>query len=514
MGLLIGFQAMLAPYPLFLIAIGTLLGIICGAIPGFTVTLGVVLALPFTFGMDPINGFALMIGVFIGGFSGGLISGILLGIPGTPASICTTFDGHPMAKNGEAGRALGLGVISSFFGTVISAVVLTTIGPIVARQSLKFGPWEITALVVFALSLIASLSDRSTLKGLIAGCLGLLLATVGIDTFGMVRFSFGVSALTTGFHMLTVLIGLFAFSQLLKSFEQLKRQQETGELAEYKHLKIPYKKILTDLKNQWFNVIRSSLIGTFIGALPAAGGDVANFVSYDQAKKMSKYPHKFGTGVPDGVIAAECANNGTAGGAFIPTLALGIPGDMPQAVMMGALILHGITPGPLLFQQQPRLVFSIYAACFIAAFFIIFWQFLCTRVFFRLSRVPQEYLAPVVLMLCSVGVFSLDNRVFDMWVLWIFGIVGYLMDKAEVPLAPIILGFILGPKMEAEFIRAWELSPSLTPFITRPISAFFIAGAVISVIVSYYQAHKLRKREMQYQMSEKKDFQGEIQGNM
>ena len=502
MGLLIGFQSMLAPYPLFLICLGTLMGIICGAIPGFTVTLGVVLALPFTFGMDPATGLALMIGVFIGGFSGGLISGVLLGIPGTPASICTVFDGHPMAKNGEPGRALGLGVIASFFGTVISALVLTTVGPVVAKQSLKFGPWEITALVIFALTLIASLSDKSTIKGLIAGCMGLLLATVGIDPFGKLRFNFDFDPLATGFSMLTVLIGLFAFSQLLKSFEELKKRQESGETIDYKLIKIPYRTLIKDVKNQWVNILRSSLIGTFVGALPAAGGDVANFVSYDQAKKMSKNPQKFGTGIPDGIVAAECANNGTAGGAFIPTIALGIPGDMPQAVMMGALILHGITPGPLLFQQQPKLVYGIYAACFIAAFFILFWQFFFVRLFFWISRTPQEHLAPVVLMLCSVGVFALDNRMYDIWVLWVFGIVGYLLDKAEVPLAPIILGFILGPKVEIEFIRAWQLSPSLTPFFTRPIAAILLAAAVVSVIVSYYQIYRLRKSETRFQQTD------------
>ncbi len=483
-------------HTLALITAGTIFGIIAGAIPGFTITMAILLVFPFTFAMDPINGLALMIGVFVGGFSGGLVSGVMLGIPGTPASICTTYDGYPMAKAGDPGRALGIGVLSSFLGTLISIVILVIFGPLVAKFSLNFGPWEITALIVFALTLVASLSHGALLKGLIAAGIGLLIATVGIDASGIVRFDFGISALSDGFAILPVMIGIFAFSQLMENVQELRKNNELQEkmATVNTNFKIPYKQLLKDMWNQKWNVFRSSLIGSFIGALPATGGDVANFVSYDQARKFSKYPEKFGKGIPDGIVASESANSAVSGGAFIPTLTLGIPGDLPMAIMLGVLILHGLTPGPLLFQQQPVLVGSIYVSLLIGAFIMLFTQFLLIRVFTKIAMVPQTVLVPIVLTLCAVGSYALNNTLFDVWALFVFGIIGFLLMKCGVPVSPLILGIILGHTLETELFRAFELESSWTTFFTRPISCFFFLVALASIIFSIYQSHKINKR--------------------
>lgn len=479
-----------------LIAIGTIFGIIAGAIPGFTITMGILLVFPFTFSMEPVNGLAVMIGVLVGGYSGGLISGVMLGIPGTPSSITTTYDGFPMTKKGEAGRALGIGIMSSFFGTVISALILIALGPVVARFSLKFGPWEITALIVFALTLVASLARGAMLKGLIAAGLGLLIATMGVAPGGMVRFDFSLSALTAGFSVLPVMIGLFAFSQLMENVMEMNKNKELQQKMSQLNgnVKIPYRQIFRDMWNQKWNVLRSSAIGAFIGALPATGGDVSNFVSYDQARKFSKHPEKFGTGIPDGIVASETSNNATAGGAFIPTLTLGIPGDMTMAIMMGVLILHGLTPGPLLFQQQGVLVGGIYVSLFVAAIVMVIAQFALLRLSAKIVNVPQTVLVPLVLMLCVVGSYALNNSMFDVWSLVLFGVIGYLLTYCGVPLSPLILGLILGHNMETQVFRALELDHSWITFFTRPISGFLFLMALLSILISIKQSRGISRK--------------------
>lgn len=477
-----------------LIIIGTLFGIIGGSIPGFTITMAILVVFPFTFTMDPVNGLALMIGVFVGGYSGGLVSGIMLGIPGTPSSIATVYDGYPMAQNGEPGRALGIGVLASFLGTVISIIVLVIFGPLIAKFSLNFRPWEITTLIIFTLTLVASLSNGAMIKGLISAGVGLLIATVGLDRSGNLRFDFGMSSLSSGFDILPVMIGVFAFSQLMENVEKLKKNnnKDLNNLEEKidMKLKIPYLQILKDMSKQKLNTFRSAIIGSIVGALPGTGGTVANFLSYDQSRKFSKHPQLYGKGIPDGIVASESSNSAVAGGAFIPTLALGIPGDLVMAVMMGVLILHGITPGPLLFQQQPVLIGSIYVSLLVAAIVMLFCQVLLIRLFAKIAVIPQQILVPVVFLLCAVGAFALNNSIHDIWVLFIFGITGYLLFKAEVPLTPLILGVVLGSNFETQLFRAFELENSLLPFVTRPISALFLLLVILSIILSIRQNRK------------------------
>ncbi|MBS9403188.1 tripartite tricarboxylate transporter permease [Halomonas sp. TRM85114] len=480
-----------SPMVLALITIGVLFGIIGGCIPGFTVTMAILVVFPFTFAMDPISGVSLMVGVFVGGYSGGLVSGIMLGIPGTPSSITTVYDGYPMAQKGEPGRALGIGVAASFIGTLISVAVLVFFGPLIASYSMKFRPWEITSLIVFALTLVAGLSNGAMLKGLLAAALGLLITTVGYDRNSNLRFDFDLPVLGSGFEILPVMIGIFAFSQLMGNLEKL-RDDKSDIKDVNTNVAIPYRQILVDMSRQKINTVRSSLIGSLVGALPGTGGTVANFISYDQAKKMSRHPERFGTGTPDGIVASEASNSAVAGGAFVPTLALGIPGDLPMAIMMGVLILHGITPGPLMFEQNPVLVGAIYASLLIGAVVMVLSQLLLVRWFAKISLIPQQVLVPVVLMLCAVGAFALNNNLFDVWVLFIFGILGYLLWKAEVPLTPLILGVVLGDNMERQLFRALELDSSWLTFLTRPLSALFLALAVVSLLFSLYQNRKIR----------------------
>ena len=478
-------------YTLSLILAGVLFGIVGGSIPGFTVTMAILVVFPFTFAMDPVSGIALMVGVFVGGYSGGIVSGVMLGIPGTPSSITTVYDGYPMAKNGEPGRALGIGMLASFFGTLISIVMLIFFGPLIAKFSMNFRPWEITALIVFALTLVAGLSNGALLKGLMAAAIGLFITTVGFDRNSNLRFDFGLDVLTSGFEILPVMIGIFAFSQLMNNIEDLHAQRDAKKVDT--NVTIPYSKIFSDLSRQKLNTLRSSLIGGLVGALPGTGGTVANFLSYDQAKKFSRHPERYGTGIPDGIIASEASNSAVAGGAFIPTLALGIPGDLPMAIMMGVLILHGITPGPLMFEQNPVLVGSIYVSLLIGAFIMVACQIVLVRWFARVSNIPQQILVPAVLMLCAVGSFALNNNLFDVWVLFVFGIIGYLLWKANVPLTPLILGVVLGENLENQLFRALELDPDWTTFLTRPFSAFFLVLALASIVFSIRQNRKIAR---------------------
>ncbi|PWV76694.1 tripartite tricarboxylate transporter permease [Halomonas sp. A11-A] len=491
-----------SPSVLLLILVGVLFGIIGGSIPGFTVTMAILVVFPFTFAMDPVSGVSLMVGVFVGGYSGGIVSGVMLGIPGTPSSITTVYDGYPMAQNGQPGRALGIGVAASFLGTLISVAVLVFFGPLIASFSMNFRPWEITALIIFALTLVAGLSNGALLKGLLAAALGLLITTVGYDRNSNLRFDFGIPALSSGFEILPVMIGIFAFSQLLGNLEKLRDDPQGAGRNVDTNVAIPYGTILKDMAGQKLNTLRSSLIGSLVGALPGTGGTVANFISYDQAKKFSRHPERFGKGTPDGIVASEASNSAVAGGAFVPTLALGIPGDLPMAIMMGVLILHGITPGPLMFEQNPVLVGAIYASLLIGAVVMVLCQLMLVRWFAKISLIPQQVLVPVVLMLCAIGAYALNNNLFDIWVLFIFGLLGYLLWKAEVPLTPLILGVVLGNNLERQLFRALELDDSWMTFLTRPLSALFLALAVASIVFSLYQDRKIQRNRLKAQQGD------------
>jgi len=491
--LITGLLAVLNIQTLLLIFLGVAIGIIFGAIPGMTATMAVALCLPITFGLEPVNGISLLIGLYIGGISGGLISAILLKIPGTPASIATTFDGHPMAARGEAGRALGIGIVYSFLGGLFSILILMFISPPLAKIALKFSSYDYFSITVFALTMIASLSQGSLLKGLLAGGIGVAFSLVGVAPLdGYPRFTFGFHELDGGFGLLPLLIGLYAIGEILKTSESRGTGFSTDEIADY-HIK-GFGFSLKEFELQLFNMFRSSVIGTGIGILPGIGGSTSNLISYITAKNQSKHPEKFGTGIMDGIVASEAANNASVGGALIPLLTLGIPGDTVTAMLLGGLMIQGIRPGPLLFTTNGPIVYSIFAALIVANVAMLVMEFLAMRGFVRLLSVPKHILFPIIMILCVVGAYATNNRIFDVICLIIFGLVGYGMMRLKFPLPPVVLGFILGPIAELNLRRGLQLSDgSYAPFLHKPISIVFLSVALISLIVSIRNNFKEQK---------------------
>jgi putative tricarboxylic transport membrane protein len=488
-----GLQFLVQPGFVMLTSLGTLLGLIFGAIPGLTSTLAIVLIMPVTFGMDPTLGLAMLTGIYIGGVSGGQISAILLNMPGTPASIATCFDGYPMAKKGLAGKALSYGIVASFIGGMLSLLALVIITPLLGRISLKFQTYEYFLLGVFGLTIISSLTSKSLLQGIASAALGLMLAAVGADPLsGVARYTFGIAALDGGIGMLPAMIGLFVISEIFAQISEADSEYvfESGAMDS---MKISLKEILS----HWKNLLRSSLIGIVIGILPGAGGTIANLFAYDQAKKYSKYPEEFGTGIPDGIIAPESANNAVTGGAFVPMLTLGIPGNSVTAILMAGLMLHGLTPGPGLFRDNIGVVYSIFASLFVAniVMVILFYAFLI-RFFKWALRVPKKILLPVVVLMAVAGTYNIRYSFNDLWVLAIFSGMGFVFRRTGFPISPMILGLILGPIMEGALRTGMMRSGgSIMPFFTRPWSLGLIALTIISVCFSgVYKRFEERKK--------------------
>jgi putative tricarboxylic transport membrane protein len=466
---------------------GTVVGIIFGAIPGMSVAMAITLALPITFVLPLAESFALLCAVWIGATSGGLISAILINIPGTPSSVATCLDGYPMTKNGQAGKALGAGILYSFIGTMLSVGALMFLSPIIASFATKFGNVETAVVILFSLTMVSGLSTGSLSKGLLTCLLGLVLAGVGLAPVNQLRrFTFGITALNAGFEYLPVLIGIFAVGQILEAAEE--RYFLPLGYKEPKPAKFKMKGLgitLQDFKQQIVNCLRSAAIGIGIGILPGIGGAVSNFLAYGVAKSSSKHPEKFGTGILDGIVASETANNATIGGALIPMLTLGIPGDGGAALMMAAFTINGISPGPLLFQKQTALVYAIFAALVVSSFIMLIIEFLGLRVFAKIITVPTHLLLSVVFICCSIGTFAIYNRTFDISVMIVFGVLGFIFKKIGVPQTPFILGFILGPLLESALIRALSLSKgSLFPFVQSPIALTFIIITVLAVTLT------------------------------
>ena len=496
--LLVGLQNELTLECLLLMAAGVALGILFGSIPGLSANMAVTLCLPLTYGMELIPGMTLLIALYLGGISGGLISAILINIPGTPASIATCFDGSPMARKGEAGKALGTGILASFVGGLVSIILLIFISPQLSKVAIKFGPFEYAAVGIFSLTLIASLAGKDLTKGLLSAVIGIALATVGAAPVdGAPRFTFGLSSLGKGFDIITVMIGLFAVTEVLDTIESYARGTGVIKPMAYKMKGLGIS--LKEFFSHWVGMIRAALIGTGIGILPGLGGSTANVISYSVAKNSSKEPERFGTGIPEGIIASESSNNATVGGALIPLLTLGIPGDVTTAILLGALSMKGISAGPLLFKTNGAMVYSIFVALLIANIFMVILMFGGMRGFVKLLSTPKIYMLPIIMVMCLVGAFAVNNRVFDMWCVLGFGVLGYLLKKAEIPFAPLVMGFILGPTVELYLRRASMLNEGdLTPFFTRPIPVVFLAIAAFVVVWTVIkEIRSARKRKAQ-----------------
>ncbi len=468
--------------------VGVAAGIGIGCLPGLTATMGVALVLPLTFGMEATPGILLLLGVYVGAIYGGSIAAILIRTPGTPAAAATVLDGYEFAKRGEAGRALGISTLSSFIGGIISCVILTILSPQLAKVALKFSAPEFFLLAVFGLCVIASISGSSLAKGVMCGTLGIALACVGIDGItGYMRFTYGSINLLSGINYIPVMIGLFAMSQAFDSVEDIYRQNEASKKIDSV---LPHK---SDLRIIGKLAPLFGLVGTFIGIIPGAGADIGAFVAYGQAKNLSKHPQKFGTGIPEGVAAPESANNGVTGGALIPMLTLGVPGDAVAAIMIGALTIQGLQPGPQLFQKHPALVYSVFLGMFVANFLMCIMGLSCIRLFVKVLSIPKTVLTPIIFLLCVVGSYAMANNFFDVWTMLVFGIIGYFLNKVEISASPAVLGLILGPMAESNFRRALLMARgNFSTFYSTFITWIFISLIIVSLIVPIWQRRKAR----------------------
>ncbi len=487
--------ATFAPGTLLSLFTGVLAGLVGGAIPGITITMTIILVLPFTFGMDAVQGLATMIGVYVGGESGGLVSACLLGIPGTPSAIATTFDGFPMARKGEPGRAVWLGIWAGLFGGLFAGVFLVFGTTWLGRLALEFGPWEYFSLFILTLSVVVSLSEGSMLKGLISGAFGLLVTAVGVDPIMSVdRFTLGTEFLRSGFPFLPILIGVYGVTQIVNDVQQMQSGRALARArAERARLVVSHVKVIGEILRGWVNLVRSSLVGLWIGVLPAVGGSAASILAYDQAKKWSKHPERFGQGCPEGIVASESSNNANVAGSLITIMAFGIPGDAVTAVMLGALIVHGIAPGPLFMVNHLDVAYAMFLAYFLATAVTVAIEAAILPVFLRLINVPRSVLFPVILVLCVIGAYALNNIMANVWTLFFFGILGFLMVRYGFPLAPIILGVILGDQIEVNLIRALMTDSNVALFFTRPLSGVMVLLTLASIGVAIYQTRKGRR---------------------
>ncbi|GAB4240760.1 MAG: tripartite tricarboxylate transporter permease [Kiloniellaceae bacterium] len=474
------FSQLLQWHNLLFLLVGTALGIVVGAIPGLTATMLIALTLPLTFHMEPVSAVTLLIGEYVGGISGGLITAILLRMPGTPASIVTTFDGYPMAQRGLAERALALGIMASVVGGMISWVFLAGMSPALARFALQFGPWEYFALVLMALVMLAVLSQGSLVKGLMAAALGMAFALPGIDSsIGQSRLTFGSSTLLAGFGLLPVLIGAFAISQILRDSALV----QSGEKMPLPNRRLPiYKRDF----GYALKLLRGSVIGTWIGLLPGIGANIAALVSYSTEVQLSKEPEKFGKGHEPGVIAAESANNAAIGGALIPLITMGIPGSVTEAVLIGALTIHSLQPGPLLFQNAPEIAYGIIAAYFVANLIMLLLMWGAVRYIAQIVRLPRSGLLAAILVFCVTGSYAANSSFSDVWVMVAFGVIGLGLEYCRVPLGPFVIGFVLSPIAEEQLRASLMMADgNILEVLSRPYALLFLSLALLTIAWPY-----------------------------
>jgi len=462
--------------------IGVVAGTIGGAIPGINASMTMALLLPFTWGMDPLVAILIYSGIYCGGQYGGSIPSVLIGTPGTPSSAATVLDGYPLHLQGKTGMALGMSLYASVTGGLISAIILVILAIPLASVALAFGPAEYFSLALLGLTLIASLSGN-VFKGLIAAALGLLLATVGLDPFaGMVRYGFGNVNLIEGFELIPFYMGIFALSQVLYMiYKKIKRTKVDYKVTS----KYP---TFGDYKSCFPIMLLGSIIGIFVGAMPGAGASIACWIGYNEAKRWSKHPEKFGNGAIEGVAAPESTNNGVTGGAMIPLLSLGIPGSNSTAIMLGVLIIHGLRPGPMLFISRPVIPYSIFVALFVANILMFFVGLLFMKVLIKIVNIPEAIMNACVVAIIFVGAYSINNSMFDIFAVLLFGLLGFILKVYNYPVTATALGFVLGYLVETNFRRALAMAHgSWLIFVQNPISLVLIIIAISSVIYSVYR---------------------------
>jgi putative tricarboxylic transport membrane protein len=464
------------PETIFYALLASLVGVIIGALPGLTATMGLALMTTLTIKLPPNEALLILICTYVGAIYGGSRSAILLNIPGTPASAASCLDGYALARQGMAGRAMGIATTGSVLGTLIGMFFLAGFTPILGNLALKFGAYEFFWLALFGVIIAGTLTGSDPLKGWIAGVAGLFVATIGQEShYAYERFSFGVRDLAGGIQLVPALVGAFGFAELLTA---MKSRQAPVKISPFDTV-IPK---LRDVAKYWRTILRSGLIGTGVGIVPGVGEDVAAWSSYAAAKRASKEPELFGKGSIDGLMAAETGDNACVPGAVIPVLTLAVPGSAPAAVLMAAMIIHGIKPGPMIMIENPQFVYDVVAMMLFATIGILIYGLTLTKLLVQVLRVPQHLIVPIIFVLCTVGSFAISGRLFDVYVMLVFGLIGFVLRHFGYPMAPLVLGIVLGDLLEKNLRRALVLSDGdLTPFFTRPISAalaLLIIGSV------------------------------------
>ncbi|MCL2498790.1 MAG: tripartite tricarboxylate transporter permease [Defluviitaleaceae bacterium] len=483
-----GTVLMMGFMPLLMIFIGVAVGIVLGTIPGISTSMAVALLLPFTFTMNPLYGMALLLGCYKGGNYSGCIPAVTINTPGTPSSVPTLFDGYPMAKSGRGGEALGILLWSSFVGGIFGTLVLVLFATPMARWALNFWSAEYFALCVLGLASVATLGGKHWQKALIAVLFGLLLNTMGTDPLlGTQRYTFGLIRLFDGFHLMPILIGLFALGELFHNLENYKTSDQKHEKHTY-----TYPKLLYYWKLKW-EMLRASVVGTLVGILPGAGSAIASFLAYDLEKRVSKNSANFGKGAPEGVAASGASDSANTGGSLVPMLALGIPGAPTVAVLMSALMIHGINPGPEMFRDQPTLVYGMFASMFIASTFVLFIGWAGLRVWVRTTNVKKPILYTFIFLFTIIGSFAIRNSMFDVGVCIAFGLIGWIFKRFGYPVAPVVLGVVLGRIMEMNFRRA-IMRDGAAGFYTRPLALIFLILAVAAIVYPFIQQYRAERK--------------------
>jgi putative tricarboxylic transport membrane protein len=465
---------------------GVIGGICIGAMPGLTATLGIAVLIPITFSMEPLMGLGMIAGIYQGAMFGGAIPAILLRIPGTPAAIATTFDGYPMAQKGESAYALRVALVSSSIGGVVSAIVLMTLAPPLSDFALSFGPAEYFMLAVFGLASISVLLGANPVKGLLSACFGLFIGVVGIDPItGYQRFTLDYMHLVSGFDIVVLLTGLYAVPPALIMAENAIKRGASGDVLVLKKTRTR----LTEWLAFWKTWIRSSVIGVIIGIVPGAGGNIAAFLAWNEEKRASRSPERFGKGEPKGLAAAECANNGDTSTALIPALTLGVPGNAVSAVILGGLLVHGMQPGPGLFRDNPDIIYGFMIQMLLTAGIMFVLGRYGARMFIQVLRVPPVLLTSMLIPMTFFGAYAIQNSIFDIWMCLVFGIVGYAMEKTDIPVAPAVLAVILGPMAEVNLRRGLLINQNDYWFLVeRPISAIILVLTLLVLVVPAIRA--------------------------
>lgn len=492
--LLLGLTNVLQPITLLAVAGGTALGLFVGAMPGLSATMAIALLVPVTYIMEPGMGISMLASIYMGAMYGGSISAILICTPGTPAAAATTMDGYPLAQKGEAGHALGVSLTASFVGGVISSIVLLTVAPVLGSIAVMFGPVELFGVAVLGMTILASLSQGSTIKGLLAGAMGLLFSTVGMDSItGIPRFTLGNINLFSGIPFTVALIGLFSIPQAIKLIEK----DSDGAKGAIDHINDSIILPWAEIKELFPTFLRSSVIGVFTGIIPGTGGDTACWFAYNEARRASKDKDSFGKGSIYGIAAPEASNNAVVGGALIPTITLGIPGSSATAVLMGGLMVHGIMPGPSLMTEHAGVTYTLLWAVLLATILMFVEGLFFTRMCVHVTKISNKILSVAVVTLCVVGSFAINNSFFDVFLMLLFGILGYFMDKIKIPVAPLVVGMILGRMFDVSLSQSLLISMgSWSVFITNPVCAVLLLLALISLIQSspMYDSWKAKRR--------------------